>query len=66
MLKETALQFFGGSAAEVARAINRTPSAVTEWPEIVPEGMAYKLQVVTGGRLQVDPSCYRKKESVGQ
>ena len=61
MLKETAIQHFGGAAA-LARAIGRTPSAVTEWPEIIPEGMAYKIQVVTGGLLQVDQSMYQKKE----
>jgi len=62
MLKETALKHFGG-AAEIARAIGRSPQAINEWPDIVPEGMAYKLQVITGGKLQVDPSLYRKAKS---
>ena len=61
MLKETAIAHFGG-AAGLARAIGRTPSAVTEWPDIVPEGMAYKIQVITGGLLQVDPTLYKKAE----
>lgn len=61
MLKETAIAHFGG-AAELARAIDRTPSAVGEWPDIVPEGMAYKIQVITGGLLRVDPTLYKKPE----
>lgn len=61
MKKETAIQHFG-SAAAVARAINRAPSAVVEWPAIVPEGMAYKIQVITRGRLRVDTSLYGKKK----
>ena len=59
MLKETAIKHFG-SAAEVGRALGRSPSAITEWPEVVPEGMAYKLQVITGGLLRVDPLMYQK------
>lgn len=59
MLKETAIKHFG-SAAAVGRAIGRAPSAITEWPEVVPEGMAYKIQVITGGILQVDQSLYQK------
>ena len=58
MLKETAIKHFG-SAAAVAKAIGRTPSAVTEWPDIVPEGMAYKIQVITGGLLRADPALYK-------
>lgn len=45
----------------MARAIGRTTSAVTEWPDVIPEGMAYKIQVITGGLLQVDHSLYVKK-----
>lgn len=59
MLKKTALEHFG-TAAELARAIGRTPQAIDEWPEVVPEGMAYKIQVITGGKVQVDPTLYRR------
>ena len=65
MLKQTAIDHFGGAAA-LARALGRTPSAVTEWGEIIPEGMAYKIQVITAGILQVDPTMYQKKERAPQ
>lgn len=57
MLKETVIKHFG-SAAAVGRAIGRAPSAVTDWPDIIPEGMAYKIQVITGGLLRVEPRMY--------
>jgi len=65
MLKETAVKHFGSCAA-IARAIGRTPMAVVNWPDIVPEGMAYKIQVITAGILQVDPTMYQKKEKAPQ
>ena len=65
MLKETAIKHFG-SAAEVGRALGRSPSAITEWPDVIPEGMAYKLQVITGGLLRVDPALYLKKQRTSQ
>ena len=59
MLKSTALQHFGGSVTILARAINVTRAAIYQWPDVVPEGSAYKLQAVTGGELKVDPAMYR-------
>jgi hypothetical protein len=57
MRKKTAIQHFG-TELEIARALKISRQAVNKWPAIVPEGAAYKLQVLTGGRLQVDQSCY--------
>jgi hypothetical protein len=55
------LQHFGDSH-EAAKAIGITRQAVEQWGEAVPEGTAYKIQVLTGGRLQVDQSLYQRKE----
>jgi hypothetical protein len=65
MLKALAIQHFG-TATALARALNITVQAVSDWGDFVPEGRAYKLQVVTGGLLRVDPSLYDKdaKEAV--
>jgi len=49
------------STLEIGRVLGISRQAVDQWGEVVPEGSAYKLQVITGGRLQVDPSCYQKK-----
>jgi hypothetical protein len=50
-----------GSQSRVARALNITRSAVNRWPDVIPEGVAYKLQVVTAGHLRVDPLLYLPK-----
>jgi len=59
MRKETVVEHFGSEQA-VAEALEISKQAVNKWPEIIPEGVAYKLQVLTAGRLHVDPSMYPK------
>jgi hypothetical protein len=58
MLKHDAIHFFG-TQASLAKALDITTGAISQWGEHVPESQAYKLQIITGGRLQVDPSCYK-------
>lgn len=59
MLKSDVKAHFGTLEA-IAQAIGVSKSAVGQWPERVPQGSAYKLQFVTGGKLQVDPAMYPK------
>jgi hypothetical protein len=59
MRKIDVLAYYDGNGAAVARAIGYTRSAVQQWPEIVPEAAAYRLQDATNGALKVDPSLYR-------
>lgn len=55
-----------GSQAALARALNITRSAVSQWGPIVPEGAAYKLQSLTDGKLKVDPAVYILNRAVKQ
>lgn len=59
MRKSDVLSYYDGNGAAVARAIGYTRSAVQQWPEIIPEAAAYRLQDATGGDLKVDPALYR-------
>lgn len=59
MRKDDLIKHFGSQLAAAA-ALDVTKQAVNGWGDIVPEGMAYKAQVITGGALKVDPSVYRK------
>jgi hypothetical protein len=59
MLKSAVIAHFG-SQAEVARFLHISRPSVSEWGEVIPEGAAYKLQVLTAGALRVDPSLYAK------
>jgi hypothetical protein len=58
-MKKSEVKKHFGSLAEAARALQISRAAVHQWPERVPEGTAYKLQVITGGRLRVHPSMYK-------
>lgn len=60
MLKTTVKKHFGSLDA-IAQALGITRSAVSQWPEVVPEGAAYKLQFITGGKLRVVQSLYKPR-----
>ena len=59
MKTSDAIKHFG-TKKDVAAALKISKQAVSQWGELVPEDTAYKLQVITAGRLQVDQSAYRK------
>ena len=65
MLKATALDHFGTPSA-IAECLGVTPSAVSGWGDVIPEGSAYKLQVLTHGALKVDPALYENRPKRGQ
>lgn len=54
------LKHFDNSTHAVAKALGITRQAVEQWGENVPETSAYKLQVITAGRLQVDAKAYAR------
>jgi len=60
MRREDVVQFFGSQRA-VAKVLGITEQAVSQWPEIVPLGRQYALQVLTGGRLQAVPEPKKRK-----
>ena len=63
MRKNDVLKHFDpedGTLQSTADALGITKSAVSQWGDIIPEGMAYKIQVMTAGRLCVDPADYLK------
>lgn len=60
MLKSTVIQHYG-SASALAKALGISPAAVSEWGDLVPEGRAYQIQVLTAGLLHVDPGAYGKR-----
>jgi DNA-binding transcriptional regulator YdaS (Cro superfamily) len=55
--KKDAVQHFG-TAIALAEALGISSASVSGWGELVPEGRAYQLQVITVGLLRVDPSLY--------
>jgi DNA-binding transcriptional regulator YdaS (Cro superfamily) len=66
MRKTDVLEYFSNNGAAVARAIGITKSAVSQWGEVIPEAMAYRLERYTEGTkgaLTVDPSLYVSETS---
>lgn len=61
MKKTAVLAYYANDSHQVAAALGITRQAVEQWPEIVPEGSAYKLQAITNGDLKVDPAAYARK-----
>lgn len=59
MKKADVVKLYGSEAAAAA-ALEVTKQAVNGWGDVIPEGMAYKVQVISGGRLKVDPAVYRR------
>ena len=49
-----------GARTKLADALGVTSGAVSQWGELLPQGQAYKLQVITKGKLKVNPSLYQK------
>lgn len=52
-----------GSQVEVARFLKISRSAVCQWPDLVPEVSARKLEKLTNGALFVDEQSYPPKGS---
>lgn len=65
MLKTAALAHFGTPSA-IAECLGVTPSAISGWGDVIPEGSAYKLEVLTSGALKVDPALYEGRPKRGQ
>lgn len=73
MRKQAVLDYFRGDdprdegVSATARALGITKSAVSQWDdEKIPERMAYRLQVITGGRLKVNTKAYQSSGTGGR
>lgn len=58
MLKKTVLEYFNG-VTPLAKKLNLTRGAISQWGEIIPEKNAYRIQEITEGELKVNPKLYR-------
>jgi len=64
MLKENVLKFFKAKAqnqSDIARQLDVSRQAVSCWGEIIPELQAMRLERLTDGALEYDPSLYESK-----
>lgn len=67
MFKNEVIAFFGepGAVSKIAQALGISRAAVSKWPDLIPEGSAYKLESITDRKLRVDARNYppQTKES---
>lgn len=61
MKKQDALNHFGG-VVELAKALGCKPQAISQWGETIPQGRAYQIEVLTGGKLKADHIPPRTEE----
>lgn len=60
MKTDDAIHYFG-TAAAVARALQISKSAVSQWGELVPLATAARLERITNGALELDLNAYPRK-----
>ncbi|AUZ76640.1 MULTISPECIES: Cro/CI family transcriptional regulator [Aeromonas] len=51
MKKQDAIDHFGG-VVQLAYALGCSPQAISQWGEAIPQGRAYQIEVLTGGKLK--------------
>ena len=60
MRKKDVIRYYG-TQEKAAAALGLTRQAVSAWPDTVPQGVAYKLQAITNGKLEVRPDLYARR-----
>lgn len=58
---EDAIKHFR-SAINLARALGIRHSAVSQWGDLVPEGRAFEIEVITGGALKAQSFRAKKPQ----
>ena len=53
MLKNDVLEYFGG-INQTAKALRLSYQAVYQWPEVLTDRIAYRVELVTKGALKTD------------
>lgn len=51
MKKKTAIKHFGG-VVKLAEALGIKPQSVSQWPDEIPQGRAYQIELITKGALK--------------
>lgn len=59
MRKKDVVEHFG-SVVATAEELGVTSQAVSQWGEIIPERMAYRVEKRTRGKFKVDPALYQR------
>lgn len=58
MYKKDVLNYYG-TLVKLAEILKISPSAVSQWKDIIPERQAYRLQRLSNNALTVNPELYK-------
>lgn len=58
MYKKDVLNYYG-TLVKLAEILKISPSAISQWKEIIPERQAYRLQRLSNNALMVNPELYK-------
>lgn len=53
MKKNEAVKHYGG-VVQLAAALGIKPQSVSQWGETIPQGRAYQIELMTGGKLKAE------------
>ncbi len=62
MKTKDAISFFGNKCS-LARALKLSKSAISQWPDNVPELRAYQIERLTNGQLLAVPSIIHSDDA---
>jgi hypothetical protein len=62
MRKTDVLDYFDGRVQALADFLQVHRQTIYQWPELVPEGKAARLEKLTSGALRYDPSVYASQK----
>ncbi|MCC5855144.1 MAG: transcriptional regulator [Idiomarina sp.] len=62
MTKSDAIEF-AGSPSKLARFLGRPKSTVSSWPEQLPRGVQFELQVKSNGKLKAEATLMKSCSS---
>lgn len=58
MYKKDVLNYYG-TLVKLAEILKISPSAISQWKNIIPERQAYRLQRLSNNALTVNPELYK-------
>ncbi|CWN76539.1 TPA: Cro/CI family transcriptional regulator [Neisseria meningitidis] len=59
MYKKDVINYYG-TLVKLAEVLKISPSAISQWKDIIPERQAYRLERLTNQELVVNPKLYKK------
>ena len=57
-MKKSEVVAYFGNQTKLAEALGVNKSSISQWPDIIPEKQAFRIERITKGKLKYDPKLY--------